>query len=276
MKTVNRVKQSVMWIFTLAMALIIIFPFWYMLVMSVTPDADILSTNIRLLPSSLYFGNLVKALTQTMLVRQFLNTMIVALAILLLQTITSLLAAYAFSFLEFRGKKAIFLIVLSTMMVPGETTIISNYLDVSAWHWLDSYQVLIIPFSASALGIFLFRQYFLTMAKEIREAAMIDGCGEMRFLWGIAAPLARPVIAAFGVTSFLSSWSMYMWPLLVTSRDEMRVVQVGINSLQDADSLLSLGLVFASVALVTLPSLLVFIFGQKPLVEGMMAGAVKG
>ena len=269
-------KQSVMWVITLALALITVFPFWYMLVMSVTPDADILSTNIHLIPSSLYFGNLVKALTQTMLVRQFLNTMVVALALLVLQTVTSLLAADAFSFLEFRGKKVIFLIVLSTMMVPGETTIISNYLDVSAWRWLDTYQVLIIPFSASALGIFLFRQYFLTMAKEMREAAMIDGCGETRFLWGIAAPLARPVIAAFGVTSFLSSWAMYMWPLLVTSKDEMRVVQIGINSLQDADSVLSMGLVFACVALVTLPSLLVFIFGQKPLVEGMMAGAVKG
>lgn len=162
------------------------------------------------------------------------------------------------------------------MMMPGETTIISNYLQVSSWHWLDTYQVLIVPYAASALGIFLFRQHFLTVAQEIREAAMMDGCGELRFLSQIATPLARPMIAAFGVTSFLSSWGMYMWPLLVTSKDEMRVVQVGINSMQDADSTLSIGLTLASIAIITLPSLLVFLFGHKQLVEGMMSGAVKG
>lgn len=276
MKTAPFIKKSLLWIVALVLAVVIVFPFWYMFVMCVTPDTDILSGNIRLFPSSFYFGNLVKALTQTMLIRQFLNTIFIAFAILVLQTVTSLLAAYAFTFLKFKGKKIIFLIVLSTMMMPAETTIISNYLDISAWHWIDTYQAVIIPFSASALGIFLFRQYFMTMAKEIREAAMIDGCGDSRFLWGIAMPLSKPIIAAFGVTSFLGSWGMYLWPLLVTSKDEMRVVQVGINSLQDADNVLSLGIVFACVALVTIPSLLVFLFGHKQLVDGMMSGAVKG
>ncbi|WOC31151.1 MULTISPECIES: carbohydrate ABC transporter permease [Caproicibacterium] len=269
-------KKSGLWVLTALLAVFLVFPFYYMLVMSITPDADILSTNIRLIPRAVSFDNLFKALTQTMLVRQFLNTVLVAFGILILQTLTSLLAAYAFAFLNFTGKKVLFLIFLSTMMMPGETTIVANYLQVSSWHWLDTYQVLILPFAASALGIFLFRQHFLTVAQEIREAAMMDGCGESRFLWQIAAPLARPVAAAFGVTSFLSSWGMYMWPLLVTSKDEMRVVQVGINSLQDADSTLSLGLVLASIALITLPSLLVFLFGHKQLVEGMMSGAVKG
>lgn len=276
MKPADTAKKSLLWLITLALGVVVVFPFWYMLVMSVTPDSDILSTNIHLFPHTLYFGNLVKALTQTMLPRQFLNTVLVALAILFLHVATSLLAAYAFAFLKFKGKRALFLITLSTMMMPGETTVICNYLDVSSWHWLDTYQALILPFSASALGIFLFRQYFLTVAQEIREAAMIDGCGDTRFLLSIAAPLAKPIIAAFGVTSFLSSWGMYLWPLLVTSKSEMRMVQVGINSLQDADSSLSMGLVFASVAIVTLPSLLVFFFGHRQLVQGMMSGAVKG
>ncbi len=269
-------KKSLLWLLTLALALIVFFPFWYMFAASVTPDSDILANRITLFPHTLYFGNIVRALTHTALPRQFANTVIVALAILVLQIVTSLLAAYAFAFMHFRGKKFLFIAVLSTMMVPGEATIISNYLAVSSWHWLDTYQVLIIPYSASALGIFLFRQYFRTMAREIQEAAMLDGCGHLQFLWKIAAPLARPMIAAFGVTSFLGSWGQYMWPLLVTSRNEMRMVQVGINSLQDADSTLSMGLSLASVALVTLPSLLVFLFGHRQLVEGMMAGAVKG
>lgn len=272
----KNMKKSLLWVIAALMAAAVIFPFWYMIVMSTASDADILSTNIHLLPTSLYFGNIVKALTQTMLVQQFVNTLIVAFGILVLQTVTSILAAFAFSFLDFKGKKVLFLICLSTMMMPAETTIISNYLNISEWHWLDTYQALIIPFAASALGIFLFRQYFMTMAKEIREAAMIDGCGDMRFLWQIAAPLAKPVISAFAVTSFISSWGMYMWPLLVTSKDEMRVVQVGINSLQDADSSLSIGVALAGIAIITLPSLLVFFFGHKQLVEGMMSGAVKG
>ncbi len=270
------VRKVITWIVTIFFAVIVVFPFYYMIVMSITPDSDILSNNIGLIPSSVYLGNIVKALTQTMLVRQFLNTIFVSLCILVLQVITSLLAAYAFAFLDFKGKKAIFMVFLATMMMPSETTIISNYLDVSSWGWLDTYQVLIIPLAASALGIFLLRQYFMTMAKEIREAAMIDGCSETRFLWRIATPLAKPMIAAFSVTAFLSAWGQYMWPLLVTSKDEMRVVQVGITAMQDADSNLSMGLALASVMLVTVPSLLVFLIGHKQLVEGMMAGAVKG
>jgi sn-glycerol 3-phosphate transport system permease protein len=270
------IPKTVWWALTAALALLIFFPFWYMISMSVTPDSDILSNNVSLWPAHLYFGNIVKALTQTPLVRQFLNTLVVSLAILLLQIVTSVMAAYAFAFLEFKGKKALFLVILSTMMVPGEVTIISNYLTVGSWHWLDTYQALILPYAASALGIFLIRQYFLTMAKEIHEAAMIDGCGNVLFLVKIAVPLARPIIAAFSIASFLSSWGLYMWPLLVTSKSEMRMVQVGISALQDADSALSFGIALAGVAIVTLPSLIVFILGHKQLVEGMMSGAVKG
>jgi sn-glycerol 3-phosphate transport system permease protein len=276
MKAVKDVKRSLLWLFTLCLAIVIVFPFWYMIAMSVTSDSNILSNNIFLIPHSVYLGNIVKALTQTQLVRQFINTVVVALAILILQVATSLLAAYAFAFLEFKGKQALFIVVLSTMMIPSEATMISNYLTISAWHWVDTYQALVIPYAASALGIFLFRQYFMTMAKELQEAALLDGCRDLQFLLRIAAPLARPMIAAFAVTSFLSSWGMYLWPLLVTSKDKMRLVQVGINSMQDVDSALALGLALSSVALVTLPSLLVFIFGHKQLVEGMMSGAVKG
>ena len=276
MNAVENLKKSLLWLLTLSLAVVIVFPFWYMLAMSVTSDSDILSNNISLLPHTVYLGNIVKALTQTALVRQFLNTIGVALAILILQTVTSLLAAYAFAFLKFKGRQVLLIVVLSTMMIPGEATMISNYLAISSWHWLDTYQALIAPYAASALGTFLFRQYFMTMARELQESAFLDGCRDLQFLFRIAVPLARPMIAAFAVTSFLSSWGLYLWPLLVTSKDEMRMVQVGINSMQDVDSALALGLALASVALVTLPSLLVFIFGHKQLVEGMMSGAVKG
>lgn len=276
MRIAGKIQDAVLWTATLLIALVILFPFWYMIVTSISPDHTILAGSVTLWPGEIYFGNFVKALTKTALVRQFFNTVFVSLAILALQVVTSLLAAYAFAFLDFRGKKVLFILTLSTMMVPGEAVIISNYLTISAWQWLDTFQALILPNAASALGIFLIRQYFLTMAKEIQEAAMLDGCGHMQFLWRIAAPLARPIIAAFSITSFLSSWGMYMWPLLVTSKDSMRTVQVGITSMQDVDSVLSFGMAMAAIALVTLPSLILFIAGHKQMVEGMMSGAVKG
>lgn len=276
MNTTAKVQKTVLWVLTLCMAIVVAFPFWYMITMSISPDHKILSNNITLWPTTVYLGNFVKALTRTHLVRQFFNTFFVSLAIMILNIVTSLLASYAFAFLKFKGKNFLFLLILSTMMIPTEATLISNYLAISSWHWLDTYQALILPFAASALGIFLFRQYFLTMAKEIYEAAMLDGCGHMQFLWLIATPLARPIIAAFGITSFLGSWGMYLWPLLVTSKDDMRLLQVGINSMQDVDSALSFGMAIAAVTLVTLPSLIVFIVGHKHLVEGMMSGAVKG
>jgi sn-glycerol 3-phosphate transport system permease protein len=276
LRITGKIQNAVLWTATLLIALVILFPFWYMIVTSISPDHTILAGSVTLWPGEIYFGNFVKALTKTALVRQFFNTVFVSLAILALQVVTSLLAAYAFAFLDFRGKKVLFILTLSTMMVPGEAVIISNYLTISAWQWLDTFQALILPNAASALGIFLIRQYFLTMAKEIQEAAMLDGCGHMQFLWRIAAPLARPIIAAFSITSFLSSWGMYMWPLLVTSKDSMRTVQVGITSMQDVDSVLSFGMAMAAIALVTLPSLILFIAGHKQMVEGMMSGAVKG
>jgi sn-glycerol 3-phosphate transport system permease protein len=271
--TVNKV---VLFMITLALAMVIVFPLWYMVVMSITPTADILANKAGLLPHTVYLGNLTQALVETPILRQMLNTVFVGLAILALQLVTSNLAAYSFAFLDFKAKNILFIIILSTMMIPDMTMIIANYLMVSSWHWLDTFQVLIVPYGASALGIFLMRQFYMTMAKEIREAAMLDGCKDLRFLLHIAVPLSRPIMAAFGVTSFLGSWSMYLWPLLVTNQNDMRMVQVGVASLQDRDSTLSVGIAIAGAAIVTIPTLLIFIFGRKQLVEGMMAGAVKG
>ncbi|MFA7113243.1 MAG: carbohydrate ABC transporter permease, partial [Sphaerochaeta sp.] len=143
------------------------------------------------------------------------------------------------------------------------------------WGWLDSYRALVFPFLTSAMGIFLLRQYYLTFAKELYEAAKLDGCSNLRFLTSIVVPLSRPALGALGAYVFLNTWNQYMWPLLVTNSREYRTVQIGISMLYDIDAV-SLGLMMAGVVIVIVPSLSIFVFMNKQLINGLMAGAVKG
>ena len=167
------------------------------------------------------------------------------------------------------------MLVMATMMIPGEATIISNYLTVSGWNWLDSYQVLIVPYLTSAMGIFLFRQFYLTFPISLYESAKIDGCSNLRFIWQILMPLTKSAMGAMAVYTFINAWNMYMWPLLVTGSDKMRTVQIGIGMLDSVDSQ-SITLMIAGVVLIILPSISIFIAGQKQLIRGMFSGAVKG
>lgn len=152
---------------------------------------------------------------------------------------------------------------------------IPNYLTIKNWNLLDSYTGLIIPFLASAFGTFLLRQSFLQLPRELFEAARIDGCGHIRIFLSLVLPLSTPAIATLGVYSFLNHWNMYLWPLLITNKEEMRTVQIGISMLQFAE-MTSWNLVLAGVVTVLIPSLLLLILGLKPLVRGITAGALKG
>ncbi len=256
------------------MALILI-PLLYTLAISVMPPNEIYQNH--LIPSTINFSNYINAFTNPNYAfgRYIFNSFFVSTCVMLGQMIICSMAAFAFSFLEFKGKKIIFLLILATMMVPGEATIIANYLTISRWGWTDSYQALILPYLTSAMGIFLLRQNYLTFAKELHEAAKLDGCTNWRFLFSIVLPLSRPALGALGAYVFLNTWNQYMWPLLVTNTDAYRTVQVGIAMLYDIDAQ-ALGLMMAGVIIVIVPSLSIFIFMQKQLINGLMAGAVKG
>ncbi len=259
----------------LPILIIILAPLIYTLLISVMPPSEIYQN--RLIPSSVNFGNYVKAFTNP--AYSFLtfirNSFIVSTAVMIGQMITCSLAAFAFAFLDFRGKKLLFILVLATMMVPGEATIIANYLTISRWGWLDTFRALIVPYLTSAMGIFLLRQNYLTFARELHEAAKIDGCSNPRFMASVVVPLSRPALGALGAYVFLNTWNQYMWPLLVTNSSSYRTVQIGISMLYDIDAE-SLGLMMAGVVIVIVPSLSIFIFMQKQLINGLMAGAVKG
>lgn len=255
--------------------ILILMPLIYTLDISIMPTSQIYKNN--LIPSVISFDNYVRAFTNPSY--SFLgfirNSFIVSTTVMIGQMITCSLAAFSFSFLDFKGKKFLFILVLATMMVPGEATIIANYLTVARWGWLDSYRVLIVPFLTSAMGVFLLRQNYLTFAKELHEAAKLDGCTNPRFMVSIVVPLSRPALGALGAYVFLNTWNQYMWPLLVTNSSQFRTVQIGISMLYDIDAE-SLGLMMAGVMIVIVPSLSIFIFMQKQLINGLMAGAVKG
>ena len=167
------------------------------------------------------------------------------------------------------------MLVMATMMVPGEATIISNYLTVSSLGILDTYIVLILPYLTSAMGIFLFRQFYLSFPMSLYESAKLDGCSNLRFVVKILIPLTKSAIGAMAIYTFINSWNMYMWPLLVTGSAEMRTVQIGISMLESVDAQ-SITLMMAGVVTIIIPSMVIFVVGQKQLIRGMFSGAVKG
>ncbi len=256
-------------------ALIVLLPLLYAVSIAFMPSSELFTTDFNLLPSHPTWDNFSEALAKVPLMRFVLNSFLVAGLITIGQIISCSLAAFSFSFLDFKGKNLLFMLVMATMMVPGEATIISNYLTVSGWGWLDSYQVLIVPYLTSAMGIFLFRQFYLSFPISLYESAKIDGCRNLRFIVQILIPLTKSAIGAMAVYTFINAWNMYMWPLLVTGSDTMRTVQIGISMLDSVDSQ-SITMMIAGVVMIIVPSLLVFIVGQKQLIKGMFSGAVKG
>ena len=259
----------------LAMAIFILLPLLYAVSIAFMPSGELFTTKMNLLPSNPTLENFQQARVKIPLDRFILNSFLVAGAITLGQIISCSLAAFSFSFLEFKGKNFLFMIVMATMMIPGEATIISNYLTVSGLKWLDSYQVLIIPYLTSAMGIFLFRQFYKSFPVSLYESAKIDGCSNLRFIYSILIPLTKSAIGAMAVYTFINAWNMYMWPLLVTGSNRMRTVQIGIGMLDSVDSQ-SISMMIAGVVMIIVPSISVFIAGQRQLIRGMFSGAVKG
>ncbi|NBC70032.1 carbohydrate ABC transporter permease [Paenibacillus sacheonensis] len=256
-------------------ALAVIYPLVYTAFASfMTPDESA-QYPPKLLPSHLYLGSFRTVLDLVPLQTFVLNSFVISAAVMLGQIITASMAAYAFVYVSFRGRAFWFAVFIATMMIPWEVTVIPNYLTVKAWGWLDTYQGMIVPFLASGFGVFLLRQFFLQLPRELHEAAKIDGCGHVRHFTGIVLPLSRPALASLGVYAFLNAWNMYLWPLLVTNSDTMRTVQIGISMLQFQEVTVW-NLVLAGVTLVLLPSMLLLALGLKQLVGGLTAGAVKG
>ncbi len=273
--TRRRVKTGLRLGINIIVALIVLLPLLYAVSIAFMPSNELFTMELNLLPKSPTLQNFIDAFTTVPLLRFILNSFLVAGCITLGQIITCSLSAFAFSFLDFKGKGVLFMIVMATMMVPGEATIISNYLTVGNLGMLDTYPVLIVPYLTSAMGIFLFRQFYMSFPMSLYESAKLDGCSNLKFIVKILIPLTKSAIGAMAVYTFINAWNQYMWPLLVTGSNEMRTVQIGISMLDSVDSQ-SITMMIAGVVMVIIPSISIFIVGQKQLIRGMFSGAVKG
>ncbi|MEW2380284.1 carbohydrate ABC transporter permease [Micromonospora sp. NPDC047812] len=258
-------------------AIPVLFPVYYGFVGAVMGPGDLATYPPALVPSALHWQNITDVFRSVPLGRFYANSAVQAGIITVAQVVTSIFAAYAFAFLRLPAKAATFSLFLATLMVPWEAIIIPNYLAISDWGLTRgglTYLGLVLPFLASAFGTFLLRQAFLQFPTELRDAAVIDGCGHWRLLWRVIVPLSKPSIAAVGVYVFLSAWNQYFWPLILIRDTEFQTLQIGISQLNDAEAAQP-GLVLAGVALSLLPTLAVVIFGQRYIVRGLTAGALR-
>ncbi|MDU3135971.1 MAG: carbohydrate ABC transporter permease [Anaerococcus prevotii] len=278
-KTTKSIKRSLTkteilrLILNIIVVIFVLFPIIYAFVMSVKPSHELYEKTFFTAHPTL--DNYKDVFKIAPIEGYIINSLIVAVIITVFQMVTAILSAFALHFLNFKKKGLLFAIIMATTMIPGETTIISNFLMISGWGFTDSFFGLVAPYLTSAMGIFLFRQAFKSFPMEIYEASKIDGASDLGFIFRILIPLSKPTIGALAVQSFLGAWNMYMWPLLITGSDRYRTVQIGISMLNSADSQ-SMLLMIAGVVVCMIPSLIIFMFAQKNMVKGLTTGAVKG
>lgn len=254
---------------------IVLVPVYMAVVNSLQPVEKIFSYPPNLFVTDPQWGSYKSAFETGSLGRYLFNSFLVAAVITAGQVTTSVLAAYAFAFLRFPFKNAIFMLFLSTLMVPWEVTIIPNYQTIDSLGWIDSYQALTVPFLATAFGTFLLRQAFLTVPGDLRDAAVIDGYGHFGFMTSVVVPISRPAIAALAVFSFLLAWNQYLWPLLVTNQDEYRTVQIGLRALVSSN-IDEFNVVMAGTVIAAIPMFILLVLFQRHLIRGLTSGAVKG
>lgn len=238
-------------------------------------STEILSLNPRMLPRRIDFSNYHAVWENTMMLRFIWNSVFVTTITCCLRVVTAALAAYGYACFDFKGKNLFFYLTVGTMLIPGEVTLLTNYETISKLHMINTYQGIIIMFIGSATSVFIMRQYFLGVSASIKEASEMDGCGDIRFFTRILIPISKPILVTVFITAFVEIWNVYLWPMLITNRNEMRTVQVGIAQLNSSEGS-AYGVIMAGAVIVLIPSLLVFIIFQKQIINGMVTGSVKG
>ncbi|HWO94453.1 MAG TPA: carbohydrate ABC transporter permease [Dehalococcoidia bacterium] len=274
-KVQRRIGTTIQYVLLTLAAIVVLFPMYLAVVNSLHPLEKIFSYPPSLFVTDPQWSNYVDVFDIAPIGRYLVNSFLVSALITVGQVATSVLAAYAFAFLRFPLRTVLFALFLSTLMVPWEVTIIPNYETVESLGWLDSYQGLTVPFLATAFGTFLLRQAFLSIPRDLLDAAALDGAGHLGVMRHVAIPLGRPAIAALAVFSFLSAWNQYLWPLLITNDDTYRTVQIGLKTLA-SQSVDSVNLVMAGTVIAAAPTFILLVVFQRHLIRGISAGGVKG
>lgn len=266
------------YLFLAVAAVVLLFPVLLTVVGGFLPEGQLVRQPPALLSGQYSLGNYVAAWEQTVvpLLPAFLNSLFVGLVIMLGHIVTSCLAAYGLVFVRNPLRKPIFLLSMATIMIPYEAIVVPNALFIRSMNLGDNQWSLVLPFLANGFGIFLMRQAFLQFPPELRQAALIDGCGHLRFLAQVVLPVCRPSIIALAVWSFLQGWNMYFWPLIISSSNNaMNTLQTAVFALKANGNGTQQALVLAGVTVTLIPTLLLLVFGQRWLVRGFTAGAVK-
>lgn len=269
----QRMRAGIAYIVLILASVVLLFPLLF--AFSIALQGPTIAPHLIPDLGNLDWGVFINVLIQQPdLVRWIINSFVVSALVTVGVLMTSSLAGYAFAYLDFWGKRIAFIVTLGTLMIPFEATLIPNYLLISNWGWHDSYQGLVVPFLASGFGIFLLRQYFMTIPRELYEAAALDGCGRTRYLWSFVLPLARPALATLGLYTFLGTWNQFYWPLLVTDSTPWRTTQIGI-AIFHSNEINVLNTQMAATLIILLPTLIPLIVGQRQLVRGLTAGILK-
>ncbi|MBU8878207.1 carbohydrate ABC transporter permease [Bacillus sp. FJAT-29790] len=266
-------KKAFLYGLLIIFTIIMMFPILYAFMISFMKGGEVLQGN--LIPESFTLDNYKSAFIKVPLLNYLFNSFFVSMVVMLGQLIISSLAAFAFVFIPFKGRDVLFFIFISTMMIPWEATMVPNFLTVQKLGWINNYFGLTIPFFALAFGTFLLRQQFKTIPKELFEASQVAGISRFRFFWNIVLPVSKTSLVTLGIYSFLTTWNMYLWPLLVTNNERVRTVQIGLKQMQTQEVSTEWGVVMAAVIVVILPTLILLFLGQKHLQKGLTQGAIK-
>ena len=279
------VVQVLLYTFLAIMAFIVIFPFYWMLISSVKTLDEYREAVPTLFPRKIQLSNYVQAFTEANLGRLFLNTLFVGLVSTILSLIITVLSAFAFARLEFKGKNVMFAALLGTMMIPGELFTVTNYVTVYKLGWMNTFTALIVPFLVSVFYIYLLRQNFMQIPNELYLAAKVDGTTDLKYLWKVMIPLAFPTVISITILKMMGAWNSYVWPRLVTSDEKYYLITNGLmkEDFQITDALnpalegeVNIPVQMAAVAIVSIPLFLVFIFLRKYIMKGVSRSGIKG
>ena len=263
--------------FLAVMALIVIFPFYWMIISSLKTLDEYRYPIPTFWPQTFDFMNYAEAFQAAKLLTYFKNTVIVGVVSTLLSLVITVLSAFAFARLEFKGKNLLFGALLATMMIPGELFTITNYATVNAFGWMKTYTVLIVPFLVSVFYIYLLRQNFLQIPNELYLAAKVDGTRDFKYLWKVMIPLSLPTLISITILKMMGAWNSYIWPRLVANDDAHALITYGLrNSFTDTSGFTDYPVQMAAVAVVSLPLFLVFIFLRKYIMKGVSRSGIKG
>lgn len=269
------IENLLKYILLTLLAIIILLPFIWILSTALKGPKEVFANPPVLIPKEFKWDNFLQVLKLKDFKRYVFNSIFVTTAITLGELITTVLAAFAFSHLNFKGKNIIFTILIGTMMVPSEVLLIPNFVTLSKLRWINTYKALIIPWCTSVFSIFFLRQYFLGIPKELYYAAKVDNCSDFKFLLTIMIPLARPAIVTIAILKIINSWNAFMWPLVMTNSETMRTLPIVLSKFSSEVGM-DYHLLMAASTIIILPMIILFILLSKYIINGVSSSGVKG